>query len=737
MRLIRRPLTLSLAALLSLLAPTLWAQDKPITLDDIFVQGRFRQQLGGSLAFTADDRHVTELVEAGGGQALIKRPVEQPEQADTLIRPRELSGLDVDQYVMSTDERRVLLITNSSPIYRHSFTAVCYVFDLVTRTRQVAFEGRPVQNAALSPDASRLAFVYQNNLYVQELPSSSAAPSATVQVTTTGEKNKIIHGATDWVYEEEFGFAEGFYWSPDGARIAYYSFDESAVPVFGMDMYGGLYPKRVEFKYPKAGEKNAVVKLTVYELGSGKHVAVDVGPEPDQYLPRVRWTSDPFRLAFLRLNRLQNRLELLTAEAQTGVSRVVLTEQSDTYLEVEDHTMHFLPGGAELLWLSDRSGWLQYYRYDLTGRLLGQVTSGEADVAGLLGVDAKAKTLYYAAADPDPREVHVYAVGLNGKGKRRVTEAGLHHSATFSPQCTYWLDRASAPMVPTTVTLRKASGKTPGAVVRVMEDNAKLRQALSEFAMAVPHFFEFTNATGTKLHGWLLRPAQFDSAKKHPVLLFTYGGPHSQNVTRSFGATANAWFHHLVGQGYLVACVDNRGTDARGRDFKKVHYKQLGIVEAEDLVAAAQHLGAQRYVDRQRIGVYGHSYGGYMTLMALAKGPDVFKMGISAAPVTSWRYYDTIYTERYMSTPQLNAEGYDRTAPITLVGQIKAPLLLLHGTADDNVHFQNSLDLVEALAKANVAVDMAFYPNRNHGIGGGRVPLHRFTKMTRFVLEKL
>jgi len=607
------------------------------------------------------------------------------------------------------------------------------VFDLGSRARLAVFDGRPVQNPALSPDGSRIAFVYQNNLYVQELPASGNAPGATVQVTTSGKSNAIIHGATDWVYEEEFGFPEGFYWSPDGARIAYYSFDESAVPVYGMDMYGGLYPRRVEFKYPKAGEKNALVSLTVYELSSGKHVKVDVGPEPDQYLPRVRWTADPFRVAFLRLNRLQNTLELLSADVQTGQSRVLLTEQSDTYLEVSEHTMHFLPGGQELLWLSDRSGWLQYYRYDLTGKLLGQVTTGMADVADLLAVDARTKTLYYSAADPDPRELHVYAVGLNGKNKRRLTEQGLHHTATFSPKGSYWIDRASAPQVPTTVTLRKAEG----SVINVIEANQKLKATLQEFEMAVPEYFEFTNESGTKLYGWLLRPAQLDTTKKHPLLLYTYGGPQSQLVTRSYGSTSNAWFHHLVSQGVLVACVDNRGTGARGRDFCKAHYKQLGVLETEDQIAAARYLGTRRYVDSKRIGIYGHSYGGYMTLMALAKGPEVFKLGVSAAPVTSWKYYDTIYTERYMSTPQLNPKGYEEGAPVNLAASIKGALLLMHGTGDDNVHFQNSMDMVEALTKANVAFDLAVYPNRNHGIGGGRVPLHRFTKMTRFILEKL
>lgn len=720
----RRLFSFSISLVLSL-STSLFAQGtkKPITLDDLYTKPAFAMATGGSLAFTADDQHVTDLV----ANSLIKRSVEEPIRVDTLIAARELGSLSIDSYVLSEDERRVLIRTQTRPIYRHSFTAVCYVFDLAKRSLIPVFERKGIQNAALNADASRIAFVFENNLYVQELNGTN-----TVQVTTTGTKNKLIHGATDWVYEEEFGYAEGFVWSPDGARIAYLSFDESAVPQYGMDMYGSLYPKRVEFKYPKAGEANSIVSLHVYEVGSGAHTRIDVGAEKDQYITNLQWTEDPYRVAFLRLSRLQNKVELLTATAQTGESRVVLSEQSDTYLEVGDETVRFV-GSNELLWLSDRSGWQHYYRYDLAGKLLGQVTAGEADVRSLLAVDVKAKTLYYLASESDPRESHVFSVGLSGKNRRRLTELGQSHSATFSPKASFWLHRASAPEVPMTVTLRRADGK----VVRVLEDNAKLRSTLAEYQRAVPVHYQFTTDQGIVLYGYQLRPADFDSTKKYPLLMFVYGGPHSQNVSRAYSATSNGWFHYLVGQGYIIACVDNRGTDWRGRDFKKVHYKQLGKVETEDQMASARYLAGLPYIDGSRIGIYGHSYGGYMTLMSLLQGGSLFKCGISAAPVTSWRYYDTIYTERYMSTPQLNPEGYDRGAPLTLAGQLSSKLLIMHGTADDNVHLQNTLDMVDALTKANKPFDMALYPNRNHGIGGGNVTRHRFTMMTQWLRRNL
>lgn len=735
---------LALAALLAahgpallpgITTPTAQAQQKqPLTLEDIFSKSTFRAASVPGFTWMHDGRYYSAVEPAG----LVQHEVATGRAVQTLVAAADLAGVAVDDYDFNADEQKVLFSSATEPIYRHSSRAAYYVFDRGTRKLTALSPGGKQSYATFSPDGRQVAFVRDNNVFVTDLATRTETP-----VTTNGVRNQLINGAADWVYEEEFSFAQGFHWSPDSRKIAYYTFDESQVPEYDMQIWGDLYPKEYRFKYPKAGEKNSVVSVSVYDVAARRTTKVDVGPEPDQYLPRLMWTTAPNMLSIQRLNRLQNKVEILHADATTGQSKVVLTDTNKAYVEINDD-LNYLAGGKQFLFTSEKDGYQHLYLYDMSGRLVRQVTKGPWEISQINGFDPKAGVVYFTSTEGSALQRHFYRIGLSGKGKTRLGEAGRGtDEVNMSPDTRYYLNVHSSVGVPPVVSLRE--GRT-GKVVKVLEDNAPLRQTLSQYDLGKHEFFTFKTTEGIELNGWMIKPSNFDPAKKYPVLMHVYGGPSfgsssTQTVLDNAGGGTSfnnyLWHQLLAEKGYIVVSVEGRGSSGRGADFRKSTYANLGKFETIDQAEGAKYLGNLPYVDKGRIGIWGWSFGGYMTALAMTKNPDLFKLGISVAPVTNWRYYDTVYTERYLRTPQENPAGYDDNSPVQFAQNLTGKFLLVHGTGDDNVHFQNSIAFVDALVKANKDFQTLYYPNRNHGIRGGNTSLHLYRQMTNFITGNL
>ncbi len=714
--------------LIALCSLTAVAQDKkPIEFEHVF-DGTFSPNSVQNVRWMNDG----EYYSATRNNQIIRYNIVDGSE-EVLFNGHEFTGADGDTirvqgYQFSSDESKILIKTDVEQIWRRSTRENYYVYEMESGdfTKLTATEGKQ-QYAELSPSADRAAFVRNNNLFWVDLSTGEET-----QITSDGEFNKIINGAADWVYEEEFGFAKAWFWSPEGDRIAFYRFDEERVKEFFMTNWGSLYPEEVEFKYPKAGEKNSIVSIHVYHLDSGETVTMDVGEETDQYIPRINWTRDNNRLAIRRMNRLQNKQDLLLANAETGSTKVILTEQSDTWLDVHDD-LYFLSNGEQFITTSDKSGYNHVYLYNMQGKQLEQITNGNWDVTEMIGHNERTYELYYVSAEESPLERHLYSIRIDGKKKEQLTQGAGWHNINMSRDFKYYIDTWSDYNKPPEVSLHRNNGRK----VRTIEDNTGLSQTLSEYSYVEKEFFDL-NVNGADLNGYVLKPVGFDSTQKYPVLMYVYGGPGSQTVTRAFGSGQRPmWHQYLANQGYVVVSVDNRGTGARGREFKKQVYKKLGQLETADQIAAAKKVAEWPYVDENRIGIWGWSYGGYMSSLALAEGSDVFTTAIAVAPVTSWRYYDTIYTERYMQTPQMNPEGYNEGAPITKVDQITGNYLLIHGTGDDNVHFQNSVEMIDALIAADVEFETMIYPNKAHSIYGGNARKHLYQLMSNFVFENL
>lgn len=701
---------------------------KKVSLEDVFKKGTFSQKSVYGINWMKDGQFYSSQVERNGAPAVLKINVSTGAEAGVLLDGRAL-GVSFSSYSFNADETKALIATDVEPIYRRSSKGVFYVVDLATGQKQELMNGEKISYATLSPDNDKVAFVKENNLYMVELASNNL-----IQITTDGERNKIINGSADWVYEEEFSMAQAFKWSPDGKKIAFIRFDETLVPEFNMQIWGQLYPQDYKFKYPKAGEKNALVSIHVYDLPSGKTQKVDAGTETDSYLPRIYWTKDANQLAFIRLNRLQNQLDLYHANATTGESKLILSETSKTYVDLDyNDDLQYLSDGKTFIRTSEQDGFKHIYHHNLDGSLIRQITTGNWEVSAMVGVDEKARKLYFLSTEASPLERNFYVINLDGKGKKILTASKGTHAINMSSDHKFFIDYYSTNDTPVMVTLNESSGKE----IKVLEDNQALKDRMSGFALGKKEFFTFPTVDGTELNGYIIKPADFDPTKKYPVLMYVYGGPGSQNVLNSWGGTRDFWHQQLASEGIIVACVDNRGTGARGRDFKHSTYANLGKLETVDQIEGAKYFAQMPFVDASRIGIWGWSYGGYMSSLALMKGNDVFKTAIAVAPVTTWRYYDTIYTERYLQTPQLNAAGYDDNSPITHVNMLKGNFLLIHGTGDDNVHFQNSVDLVNALIAADKQFETFYYPNRNHGIYGGNTTWHLYTQMTDFLKRKL
>ena len=629
--------------------------------------------------------------------------------------------IEFTDYVLSADERRLLLTTDVEPIYRHSFTAEYWIYDRQDGSLRRLSQGGPQQQAQFSPDGSRVAFVRGGNLFVADPTAGSER-----QLTFDGRFNHIINGLPDWVYEEEFSFARAFAWSPDGRKIAYLRFDESRVKQYNMNRFaGGLYPENYTFKYPKAGEQNSVVELYCCDAADGSMVRMDTGEQTDQYIPRLFWTPTG-QLGFYRLNRLQNHFEVLLCDS-SGASRVVYDERNDRYVErVDGRTVTFLPDGDRFVVRSERDGFMHLYLYSVSEGLLGRITSGEWEVTELLGIEGD--RVYYLSTETSPLRRDLYTVRLDGRGKRRLTGGDGTYRIAPSRGFRYFISYFSNVRTPNRVTLHRSDGR----LVRTLEDNAALRAKLDELQVPVKEFFRFATSEGVELNGYMVRPNGFVSSRRYPVLMTQYSGPGSQQAADRWTI---GWEDVLVQQGYIVACVDGRGTGFRGEEFKKCTYGELGKYETVDQIEAARYLASLPYVDPDRIGIYGWSYGGFMALNCILKGNDVFRAAIAVAPVTSWRFYDTIYTEIYNGLPQDNPSGYDDNSPIHFADRLKGKLLIAHGTGDDNVHIQNTYEMITKLVEYDKPFELYVYPDRNHGMGPSRH--HLMERCIEFVQRNL
>ena len=708
------------------LAQCVIAQEKMIQLEDIWARRTFSPEWVWGINSMNDGVHYSSLNYGENNVYITQYSYETGDSILTIVDSKDLDGISFSNYSFSEDEKKVLLPTETESIYRYSSRSNYYVYDRETKIAEELSEGKQ-RLAQFSPDASKVAFVKENNIFIKDIINNTE-----LQVTFDGEINKIINGATDWVYEEEFAFDNGMQWNASGNKIAYYRFDEEKVPEFSMDLFTDLYPSQSQFKYPKAGETNSTIELFIYDLDSNKTTKANINTEEEFYIPRIKWTLDENVLSVQRMNRHQNQLDFILVDAKDGSSQTIFTENDAAYIDVTDN-LTFLNDGKYFIWTSEKSGYNHIYLYNLKGKQVRQITKGNYDVTDFYGIDESNNTVYFASSERSPMHRDVYAVQLNGKNKKTLTNKIGTNSATFSTNYKYFINQYSNANTPYYFSLFDAKGNE----VRMLKDNSNLKNSLSEYALSQKEFFNFKTTEGIDLNGWMMKPHNFDETKQYPVFMYLYGGPGSQQVTDSWGGSNFLWYQMLTQQGYIVACVDNRGTGARGSEFKKCTYQQLGKLETEDQIEANRYLANLPYVDGSRIGIFGWSYGGYMSSLCLLKGADEFKMAIAVAPVTNWRYYDSIYTERYMRTPQENASGYDDNSPINHVEKLKGKYLLVHGSADDNVHYQNTMEMTNALVNANKQFDLFIYPNKNHGIYGGYTRLHLFTKMTNFIKENL
>lgn len=702
---------------------------KKITLEDVWSKNTFAMKSVPGFNAMKDGLHYTQTDKVDGVQQVNEYELATGNKVKTLfdnsLQTYKDSVLQIDGYILDNDEQKMLLLTEKKNIYRRSVLYKVYVYDPATK-KITLLDKDKILHPSFSPDGKKVAYVKDNDLYYQDLASGKVTA-----VTKDGKKNHIINGNCDWVYEEEFEFTKAYDWSEDGKYIAYYRFDESGVKEYTLTYYDSLYPRIYTYKYPKAGEDNSIVQVKLYNMANRKTVNVNVGPEKDQYIPRIKWMDDN-HLCVYRMNRRQNKLELLRADAATGSSKVIYSEENKYYIEINDN-IRFLPDGNSFVFSSERTGYNHLFFYDWKYKTLRELTPGEYDIESLTGLDTAKKLVYYTAAERSPLQRNLYAVGWNGEGKTCLTPEKGTHSITPCTGNRYFLDCYSRLTQPPVYYLRDADGK----IVRTLEDNHKLVETMQDYDLGDIHFMKIKGAYYDDLNAWMITPPHFSKYKKYPVLMYQYSGPGSQQVADKFPMGYYFWHQMLAQKGYIVVCVDGTGTGFRGEEFRKKTYLQLGRYESDDQIAVAKNLAELSYVDKNRIGIWGWSYGGFMSSTCIFKGNDVFKAAISVAPVTNWRYYDNIYTERYMRKPQENPEGYDDNAPEYMADRLKGKLLLIHGTGDDNVHFQNSAMLVNALIKANKDYDSEYYPNRTHGISGGNTRLHLFRRMTNFILENL
>ena len=670
-----------------------------------------------------------------GNTRIVKCEYRTGHEVDTLFdvkTARECDLKSFDGFSLSPDEKHLLIYADSEPIYRRSFKANYYTFEIRRNLLKPLSEGGKQQVAVYSPNGRMVAFVRDNNIYIKKLDYGTE-----VAVTRDGEQNKIINGAPDWVYEEEFAMTSTLQWSPDDATLAFVKFDESQVPLYSFQLYEGycpalpeyrFYPGSFAYKYPVAGETNSQVSVYTYTVDTRALKKMNLPLTADSYIPRIQFTPDPNRLAVVSLNRTQNQMDIYTVNPKSGVSKLLLRETDKAWIDepILDN-IAFYPDFFIIA--SCRSGYQHLYRYNYNGTLARQITRGEWNVSNFLGYDAQSGSYFYESNQEGALYKAIYKMNAKGVETKLSTLKGTN-TAEFNPSCTYFINRYSSVDEPLVVTVCDARGKT----LRTLEDNASLKALAAQSDLPQKEFFTCANAAGDLMNGYILKPANFDPSKRYPVVMSQYSGPGSQSVLDDWKVD---WEYYLANQGFIVACVDGRGTGGRSRAYETAVYMQLGKYETEDQVAGAEYMSTLPYVDGNRIGIYGWSYGGYETLMAMSTGNGIYRAGVAIAPVTDWRYYDTIYSERFMRTPQENGDGYRQSAPITHAANLKGSLLIVSGTADDNVHYLNTLQYSAALVEAGIQFDSQIYTNKDHHIRGCNTRHHLYTRVCNFFSDKL
>lgn len=720
---------------------TIQAQTNALTLQEV-VGGAFRaENIQGFIPIPGDGEHYTQM--NAEGTQIIKYSFKTGKQVEVLFdaaTARECPFKNFDSYTFSPDGMKLLIATETTPIYRHSYTAVHYLYSLrrnvegkINNVVERLSEGGPQQAPVFSPDGNLVAFVRDNNIFLIKTHFGNSES----QVTEDGKFNQVLNGIPDWVYEEEFAFNSAIEFSADSKMLAFIRWDESEVPSYSFPLYAGERPRLTEFekypgaytyKYPKTGEVNSKVSVHTFDIQTRVTRQMDVPLDKDGYIPRIRFTKDPEKLAIMTLNRHQNRFDLYFCNPRSKVCKLVLRDETDTYIKerIFDE-IHFYD--QNFSFVSEKSGFNHLYWYNMNGTLVKQITSGNYELKEFLGYDEADGSFYYSSNEESPLQQAIYKVDRKGKKTKLSANVGTN-SAQFSSNMKYYLNRFSNTTTPTVVTLNDNSGK----VLTTLIDNAALKEKLSARQLPQTEFFSFTTERGTELNGWMMKPTDFQASKKYPVLMYQYSGPGSQEVLDHYSVS---WETYMASQGFIVVCVDGRGTGGRGAEFEKCTYLNLGVKEAEDQVSAAKYVSELPYVDKNRIGIWGWSFGGYMTLMAMSEGTPIFKAGVAVAAVTDWNYYDTIYGERFMRTPQENHDGYQASSAFTRADKLHGKLLLVHGMADDNVHYQNCAEYAEHLVQLGKQFDMQIYTNRNHSIFGGYTRMHLYTKLTNFFKENL
>ena len=725
-----------------LFALTTWAQgSKPLELKDI-VKGEFYpENIYGVIPIPGDGEHYSQM--NGKGTQIIKYSFKTGKEVEILFdteTTRDCPFKRFDSYSFSPDGSMLLIATETTPIYRHSYTAEHYLYSLkrnidgqIRNKVEKLSEGGPQQVPVFSPDGSMVAFVRNNNIFLIKRYFGNSES----QVTEDGKRNEIINGIPDWVYEEEFAFDRALEFSADSKMLAYIRFDESKVPSYTFPLFAGAaprlesfakYPGEYTYKYPKTGEVNSKVSVHTFDIKSKVNRTMQVPLDENGYIPRIRFTQDPNKLAIMTLNRHQNRFDLYFADPRSTVCKLVLRDETDTYIkEATFDNIRFYKDNFSFA--SEKSGFNHLYWYSMGGNLIKQITSGSYELKDFIGYAPDEQAFYFTSNEESPMKQAVYKIDRKGKKTKLSTLSGIN-SPQFSTDMKYFMNRYTNLNTPVVITLNNNKGQQLATLV----DNAKLKQKLSEYAMPTKEFFTFQTSNGTQLNGWIMKPVNFSASKKYPVIQFQYSGPGSQQVLDQYSVS---WETYMASQGYIVVCVDGRGTGGRGAAFEKCTYLNLGVKEAEDQVETALYMGKQPFVDKNRIGIWGWSFGGYMTIMSMSEGRPVFKAGVAVAAVTDWNYYDTIYGERFMRTPKENNAGYQASSAFTRAEKLHGDLLLVHGMADDNVHYQNCAEYAEHLVQLNKPFDMQIYTNRNHSIYGGNTRLHLYTKLTKFFQEKL
>ncbi len=702
------------------------AQNSILDLNDIWNSRKYQADYLWGYKPLNDGVHFTSLNYKKNKILITKYDYFTGDSIKNILNSKDIDELKFDDYEFSPNESKILLSTQTESIYRYSKKSNYYIYDIDKKSIENLSSGK--QNIAIfSPDNKNISYVFENNIYIKNLESNNI-----IQITNDGEKNVIINGSPDWVYEEEFMLKNGIYWNKSGSKLAYFKFNEKEVKEFSMDIYDGLYPSKYKFKYPKAGEKNSKVEIHVYDLAKNISKKINLKDKSDFYIPRIKWTNNDELLMIEKLNRHQNKLELILHNVTKNKITTILTEKDDAYIEIHDN-LEFISNDNNFIWTSEKSGYNHIYYYDIKGRLLNKITKGNFDIDQFYGYDNLNNKIFYRSSEASPLRRDIYSIETSGKNKTKISQKIGFNDAYFSKNFNFLINEYSNANSPYEFDLLDSKGN----FIRNIIDNERLKNELENSQLSKKEFFKFTNSSNIDLNGWIIKPPNFNETKKYPVFMYLYGGPGSQQVLDSWGGYNFLWFQMLAKEGYIVACVDNRGTGGRGSDFKKCTYLNLGKLETKDQIDANKFLSNLSYVDSSRIGIFGWSYGGYMSSLCLFKGSDIFKMGIAVAPVTNWRYYDSIYTERYMRTPKENSEGYDLNSPINFASKLKGKYLLIHGSADDNVHYQNSMELADELIKSNKQFEFFVYPNKNHGIYGGSTRFNLYTKMTNFIKNNL